>query len=227
MSVLKKSKILLSDCMKSFESLKKVILTELNDTVRYEATKVLYEKFPEESLSFIKDVLIRDFNYNFRIFEFSEGRRYNVNDLLNSMIIRSHDKAQMANDIINNNLIQFALSWKDFTRAFNIFYDLHLGAFILFHNHTEIVAYLCTRACDPFHFIHKFKDISFSKSLHLTGVSKKAIRSMVKLLKDLLSIHKRDLILSVLYTQTENTLPKYKLSSKDHDVILYFGGLDK
>lgn len=95
-----------------------MIQRELNDAVRYEATKILYEKYPEESIPFIKDVLMRDFNYNFRILEFSKGKRYNVNDLLNSMIIRSHDKAQMASGIINNNLVQFALSWKDFSTVF-------------------------------------------------------------------------------------------------------------
>jgi len=226
MSILKRSKIFLNDTNHSFKALKDIILKELNDTIRYETTKVLYEKFPEESLPFIKDVLSRDFNYNFPILEFSKGRRYNINDLLNSIIIRSHDKAQMANDIINNNLIQFALSWKEFATDFNIFYDLYLGTFILFHKGAKAVAYLCTRACDPFHFIQISKEIPFSKLFHSTDISKKTLNPMVGLLKDLLSIHKKQLILFALDTEKEKGLPQYKLISNEYDVILYFGGLE-
>jgi hypothetical protein len=227
MSIRKKSKVYLKDTMHSFGSLKEQILRELNDIVRYEATKILYEKYPEESLPFIKDVLMRDFNYNFRIIEFSKGRRYNVNDLLNSMIIRSHEKAQMAKDIINNNLIHFALSWKDFSTDFNIFYDLNLRAFILFHMGTETVAFLCSRSSDPFYFIQESKEISISKSFHIKDLSKKAIRPLTRLLKSLLSINKKELILSFLNSEKKNRLPRYKLFSNSHEVILYFGGLEK
>lgn len=227
MSIRKKSKSYFRNNRHSFETLKEVILTELNDEVRYEATKVIYEKYPEESITFIRDILMRDFNYNYRILEFSKGRRYNVNDLLNSMIIRSQDKAQMANDIINNNMVQFALSWKDFSRVFNIFYDLHLGAFILFHKGTKTVSYLCTRANDPFHFIQEAKVLSLSKPYHLKEVSKKTLRPMIRLLKSLLYIQKRELALTILNTEKENGLPHYKLSSNAHEVILCFGGLNK
>jgi len=227
MSIRKKSKSYFRNNRYSFETLKEVILTELNDEVRYEATKVLYEKYPEESITLIKDILMRDFNYNFRILKFSKGRRYNVNDLLNSMIIRSLDKAQMANDIINNNLVQFALSWKDFSTVFNIFYDLHLGIFILFHKGTETVAYLCARASDPFHFIQDSKEISLSKPFHLKEVSKKALRPLIGLLKNLLSIHKSELTLTILNTERDIGLPHYKLSSNAHEAIFYFGGLHK
>lgn len=227
MSIRKKSKSYLRNNRYSFETLKEVILTELNDEVRYEATKVIYEKYPEESITLIREILMRDFNYNFRILEFSKGRRYNVNDLLNSMIIRSQDKAQMANDIINNNMVQFALSWKYFSRAFNIFYDLHLGAFILFHKGTKTVSYLCTRASDPFHFIQESKDLSLSKHYHLKEVSKKTLRPMIRLLKSLLYIQKRELALTIVNIEKDNGLPQYKLSSNAHEVILYFGGLNK
>jgi len=225
MSIHNKLKHYLENSIYSFETLKEVILRELNDTVRYEATKVLYEKYPKESIPLIKDVLMRDFNYNFRILEFSKGRRYNVNDLLNSMIIRNHDKAQMASTIINNNLVPFALSWKDFSADFHIFYDLHLGVFILFHKGTETVAYLCSRANDPFHFIKESNVFFLSKLYLLKQVSKKALRPLIRLLGNLLSIHKKELTLAILDLKKKSGLPQYKLSSNDHEILLYFGCL--
>ena len=178
MTIHNKLKFDLKNSMHSFNSLKSAISNELNDAVRYEMTKIFYEKYPEDSIPFVKDMLITDFNYNYRILEFSKARRYNVNDLLNSIIIRSRDKAQMANDIINNNLILFALSWKDFLPRFDIFYDLHLGAFVLFHKGTETVAYLCTRVGDPFQHIQESKEIPLLKSYGVKDVSRKVLLLM-------------------------------------------------
>ena len=207
----------------TFNSLKKKILNELNDAIRYELTKILYEKYPEESLPLIKDILMRDFNYNFQIVEFSIAKRYSVNDLLNSMIIRSHDKAQMTNNIINNNLIMFALSWKDFATNFDILYDLHLGVFILLHKGTKIIAYLCSRANDPFHFMQESHEISLLKSYTLNHISRKEFHQIVKLFKTLLNLQKKEIVLTELYKEKGNALPEYKLSSNSQHIILYFG----
>ena len=227
MTTHKKLKFDLKNSTYSFDSLKSAISNELNDAIRYERTKIFYEKYPEESIQFVKDMLITDFNYNFRILEFSNARRYSVNDLLNSIIIRSHDKAQMANYIINNNLIRFALSWKDFSPRFAIFYDLHLGAFILFHKDTETVVYLCSRAGDPFHYIQESKEIPLSKSYGLKEISRKVLLLMVGLLKKLLDVQKKELVLTILTIVEGNGLPQYKLSSYSHEIIIYFGALSK
>lgn len=217
----------LKNSMHSFNSLKSKISYELNDTVRYETTKVFYEQYPEDSIPFVKDMLITDFNYNFRILEFSKARRYSINDLLNSIIIRSRDKTQMANDIINNNLIKFALSWKDFSTSFDIFYDLHLGAFILFHKDMETVVYLCSRASDPFQHIQESKEILLSKLSVLKDGSRKVLMLMVGLLIKLLDVQKKELILTFLNVEKGNGLPQYKLSSNSHEIIIYFGVLSR
>jgi hypothetical protein len=227
MKIHNKSKLDLKNSMHTFDSLKREISTELNDAIRYERTKIFYEKYPDNSISFIKDMLITDFNYNFRILEFSKVKRYSVNDLLNSIIIRSRDKAQMANDIINNNLIWFALSWKDFSIKFAIFYDLHLGAFILFHKGTETVVYLCSRAADPFQHIQGSKEITLSKSYRLNKISRKSLLLMVDLLNKLLNVQKKELMLTFLNTEKGHGLPQYKLASPLQEIIIYFGTLSK
>lgn len=89
------------------------------------------------------------------------------------------------------------------------------------------MAYLCTRARDPFDFIQESKQVSLSKPFHLKEVSKKTIHALIGLLKSLLSIQKGKLTLTILNTERENGLPRFKLSNNAHEVILYFGGLTK
>ena len=89
----------------SFESLKELIFTELNDEIRYKVTKILYNTYPKKSISVIKEVLMRDLNYNYRMINFSRDKRYNINDLLDTIIAKDCHRRQMVHDIINNNLV--------------------------------------------------------------------------------------------------------------------------
>ncbi len=207
----------------SFESLKEQIFKELNDEIRYKATKILYNSNPEKCNQFIKEILMRDLNYNFRIINFSKDKRYNINDLLDSIIARDYHRRQMVHNIINNNLVRFALSWKDYQKDFHIFYDIYLNCFVLFHKTSEGLAFLCSRANDSFHSIRTSQCISLLDADHLKDISEMTLQSIIDLLEDLLSIQKTELILAKLNTVQTIGLPKYKLISRNHEFIIYFG----
>lgn len=204
-----------------FENLKKHILAEINDEIRYNLIKVLYHHFPERSSLFLIKVLMIDYNYNFNTINFSEDLRYNVNDILNNIIINKKHKKQMVDDIVNNNLIQFAISWKDYKIYFNIFYDLNLKCFILFSKEVNSFIYFCSRLNDPFDFI------SFHKILTISDISFKYFKSLkilniaVQFLKRFLNLQERDIKLAISKTENSVGTPNFKIFCDRYDFVIY------
>ena len=211
------------DYYQTFETLKEIILSEMSEEIRYHLIKILYYNFPERSLPFLKQVLMTDYNYNFRIIDFSEDKRYNMNDILNFIIIKKYHRKQMLNDIINNNLVRFAISWKEYAKFFNVFYDLSLKCFILFSKEIEFFIYFCSRVNDPFDFVPIQNLISISKVKPLNKIQGKIFRVVIKFLKEFLDIQKKDLNIVVMQKEIDETLPKFKIFSEKHEFFVYIG----
>ena len=211
------------DYCQTFEALKQIIISEMSEEIRYHLIKILYNNFPEKSLPFLKQVLMTDYNYNFRIIDFSEDKRYNMNDVLNFIINKKYHRKQMLSDIINNNLIRFAISWKEYAKYFNVFYDLSLKSFVLFSKEIDFFLYFCSRANDPFDFGPNQKIISFSKVKFLNKIQRKKFRVVLIFLKEFLNIQERDLNLVVIQKKNDEILPKFKVFSDNHEFFVYFG----
>ncbi|MFX1259973.1 MAG: hypothetical protein ACFFAN_19160, partial [Promethearchaeota archaeon] len=132
-----------------FDYLEQVALTDTNHELRYIATKIIYKNFPEKSRPLIKRLLTNDLNYNFDIINTSKPERYNFNELVNWGIKNMRNREEMVEGIANNDLLDFALSWKEYSNNFKIFYSINLKCFVLHLKNTNIIAYLCRKATDP------------------------------------------------------------------------------
>ncbi|TFG30173.1 MAG: HEAT repeat domain-containing protein [Promethearchaeota archaeon] len=210
------------DNRQAFEVLKELILTEMNDDIRYHLIKILHNNYPEKSLSFLKQLLITDYNYDFRIIDFSEDKRYNMNDLLNFIIIKKYHRKKMIKDIINNNLLRFAVSWKDYAKTFFIFYDLCLRCFVLCDKKTNVLIYLCSRVNDPFDFTSVKKYIIISNIKLLNGIQLKILEEIKKFLKKFLKDREKNLNLVIMQIENNENLPKFKVFNDKYEFILYF-----
>ena len=85
------------------------------------------------------------------------------------------------------------------------------------------MAFLCSRASDPFHPIQVSQYSSVLDVVHLKGISEMTLHSIIDLLEYFLSIQKTELILAKLNTDQTVGTPKYKLISRNHEFIIYFG----
>ena len=145
-----------------------------------------------------------------------------MNDILNFIIIKKYQRKEMVKDIINNNLLQFAVSWKDYTKNFFIFYDLCLRCFVLCEKKTNVLIYLCSRVNDPFDFTSVKKDILISNINLLNGIQIKILENIKKFFKKLLNVHEKDLDLVIMQTENNENFPKFKVFSDKYEFITYF-----
>ena len=70
----------------TFELLENIMLYSKSEKTRYLTAQILYENFFEKSKSSLKNTLLRDLNYRFRVLNYSPSKRYNINDILNSCV---------------------------------------------------------------------------------------------------------------------------------------------
>lgn len=206
-----------------FEFLKDLALTDANSEIRYMASKIIYKNYPEKSKSLIKWLLMNDSNYNFRIINFSKSKRNNFSDIINSSIEKTQNREKMLSEIIDNDFERFVLSWKDYSNDVQIFYDLDLRCFILYLKKDDYYAYFCRRATDPFQSIPINTIISISKIRKSKDVSKKVINTIIVFLKKFLGEKKRELQLASLTGGKINYIPRFKVFSRKHEFIIYFG----
>ncbi len=142
-----------------FSVLKHLALSDSNNDVRFEAVKILYARYPEESVELIKYILLHDSNYNIPFIDLTEKERYNFNDLIDISMERQINKEKMVKGILGTDLIHIILKWKDCTDRFKLFYEVNLNCFIAFHRQTQILYYIFRSKYDPFHYFKLIKSI--------------------------------------------------------------------
>lgn len=150
-----------------FLVLKHLALSDSFNDIRFEAVKILYARYPEESAELIKYILLHDSNYNIPFIDLTERERYNFNDLIDISMERQINKEKMVNGIIGTDLIHVILRWKDCTDQFKLFYEVNLNCFIAFHHHSQLLYYIFSSKYDPF---FRFKSI---KSLPVSQIQEK------------------------------------------------------
>jgi len=146
-----------------FSVLKHLVLSDSNDNVRSEAVKILYARYPAESVELIKYILLHDSNYNIPFIDLTERERYNFNDLIDISMERQINKEKMVKGIVGTDLIHVILNWKDCTDQFKLFYEVNLNCFIAFHRKTQSLYYIFSSKYDPFLYFKLIKSIPFSQ----------------------------------------------------------------
>ena len=146
-----------------FSVLKHLALSDSNKDIRFEAVKILYARYPEESAELIKYILLHDSNYNIPFIDLTERERYNFNDLINISMERQINKEKMVNGIVGTDLIHVVLKWKDCTDRFKLFYEVNLNCFIAFHHDSKLIYYIFSSKYDPFFHFNSIKPIPVSQ----------------------------------------------------------------
>ena len=200
-----------------FDQLKQLILHEYKSYNRYIATRILYNNYPEKAIPFLQERLLEDMNYNIKIVNFLEHKRSNINDLMDTIILRKQNTRKMIKDITRNHLIKFVLNWREYLQAFHIFYDIYLKCFILIAKNSKMIAYLCNGREDPFNtsvisgVISVFKN---KNSIYL--------KPLIKLLHKIFQSNKNDLRLGIINSKKDIEYPQFKLYSPYHEYFIYY-----
>lgn len=146
-----------------FSVLKHLALSDSSNNVRFEALKILYTRYPEESAELIKYILLHDSNYNIPFIDLTERERYNFNDLIDISMERQINKEKMVKGIVGTDLIHIILKWKDCKDRFKLFYEVNLNCFIAFHHQSQLIYYIFSSKYDPFFHFKSIKSIPISQ----------------------------------------------------------------
>ncbi|MFW9946737.1 MAG: HEAT repeat domain-containing protein [Candidatus Odinarchaeota archaeon] len=146
-----------------FSVLKYLALSDINNNIRSEAVKILYARYPEESVELIKYILLHDSNYNIPFINLTKRERYNFNDLIDISMERQINKEKMVKGIVGTDLTHVILKWKDCADQFKLFYEVNLNCFIAFHHQKQLLYYIFSSKYDPFLYFKLIKSIPISQ----------------------------------------------------------------
>lgn len=200
--------------------LEETTLSHRNDKIRYIASKLIYKNYPEKSSKLIKELLSHDSNYKIRIFNLTESKRYNFNELVNLSIKQIRNKDKMVEDIIKYNFTEFVLLWKDYLDLFNVFYNIDLKCFILNFRNSQEVAYFCNRISDPFYSLRVGSILNKNKMHYLIRNSAK-IRIVMDFLRRFLHVKNADLKALALKPEQEEILPNFRIFCDISEFFVY------
>ena len=202
-----------------FAFLEDIALSHRNDKIRYVAAKLLFKNYPEESIESLRSLLAQDLNYKIRVFNLTDSKRYNFNDMLNNTIKQIKNKDRMIEDIIKYNYTEFALSWKDYLDIFNVFYNIELKCFILNFKNSQKVAYLVNRISDPFYELRvgSILDIKGFRYIYRNSAKLKVVFDF---LRRFLHVKNNDLKVLPLIEQ-EDGFPNYRIFCDSRELLVY------
>ena len=203
-----------------YNFLENIVISHKNDKIRFIAAKLLYKNYPEKSITLIKELLSHDFNYKIRVFNLTDSKRYNFNELIDVTIKQIRNKDKMVNDIFTYNFTEFALSWKDYLDLFNVIYNIELNCFILNFKNSQEFAYLCNRVSDPFYGLRMAPVLNTTKLRNVIRKSSK-IRISMEFLRRFLHVKNRDIRILTLRPVQDDTLPNFRIFCTISEFLVY------
>ncbi|MFX1497893.1 MAG: hypothetical protein ACFFBH_10225 [Promethearchaeota archaeon] len=135
-----------------FPILKRLISEDPNTEMRILAIKILHKQYQKKCEHLVKVAIKNEDYFDIPIIVSGKSKRYNFNDLISFSIEKMKYGEIMVNKLLNTELLDFLLDWRQYRDIFHIYYDIRLECFILVYKASLKLGYLCSNYND--HFSH-------------------------------------------------------------------------